>query len=364
MLLIFSDYHVVDHWIANLELQEPYEICHSLEDYIARENVDKIAFTKGRTFDSSDPIMHDNQKFADFINKLSSVSRLVFSFDTEMHDFHLDIYSACHKNNIYWITSGFFNNLNYSNNIISWMYFFESTARSYKNDFNYKLKELITNYNKPLLFDALLGLPRLHRNFVYNQIKKFGLENKCVLSYQYTGSIQDYQKFWENFIWEPNIVKTSYGQAGTEQICSYDGISIELSKIIPIKIYNRSAYSIVAETNYNNDYSFYTEKTAKPLIAKRIFVMFSGHKMLENLKKLGFKTFDRIIDESYDSIENNEERWTAAFEQILRLGEMNQETVYSTVYDVLEHNHNHIMNIDWMQQTIEKIKSVIYSTNK
>jgi len=363
-MLIFSDYHAVDHWISKLELQEPYEICNDLEEFIAKDSNNKIAFTKGRAFDYDNPMIHDNDLFADYINKLSSISRLVFSFDTEMHDFHFDIYEKCHKDNVYWVTSGFINDIKYSNNIILWMYFLETTINSYKHNLNYKLQELNTDYNKPLFFDALLGRPRTHRDFIYNQINKHELNNNCILTYQHSDNGEDYKNFWDSFLWEPNIITPLKGKAGTEQFCQYEGVDIALSRIIPIKIYNDTAYSIIAETNCNNDYSFYTEKTSKPFIAKRIFVMFSGWKMLENLRKLGFKTFGNLIDESYDSIQNNEERWTAAFEQVLKLSNMDQHTAYSSVNDVIEYNHNHIMNTNWTQLALDKIKQVIYSTNK
>jgi hypothetical protein len=47
-----------------------------------------------------------------------------------------------------------------------------------------------------------------------------------------------------------------------------------------------------------------TEKTAKPIWAKRLFVMFGTPGFLKKLHELGFKTFDHVIDESYDSMLN------------------------------------------------------------
>ena len=364
-MLFFSDYHVVNHWIKRLELQESYEICNNLEEFIASNASVKIAFTKGRTFDYDNPMIHDNDLFANYINKLSSNSHLVFSFDTEIHDYYWEIYDKCGSSNVYWVKPGFINDNNYSKNIIPWMYFFETGARWYNFDLTHKLSELEINYNKPLLFDALLGRPRAHRRFVYDKILQNNLQESCILSYQKSDAGNDFQYFWQNFVFEDNLdenVKVKL--QGTQEYVTYENIEIALSAIIPIKIYNDAAYSIIEETNCNNNYSFYTEKTSKPFIAKRIFVMFSGWKMLENLRKLGFKTFDSIIDESYDSIENNEERWTAAFEQVLKLSNMDQHIAYSSVNDVIEYNHNHIMNTDWTQLALDKIKQVIYSTNK
>jgi hypothetical protein len=56
-----------------------------------------------------------------------------------------------------------------------------------------------------------------------------------------------------------------------------------------------------------------------------------------------------VIDESYDLIENDSERFTAAFEQVRALCMLPQTQVLETVRPVLEHNHDMIMNTDWNQ---------------
>jgi hypothetical protein len=97
-----------------------------------------------------------------------------------------------------------------------------------------------------------------------------------------------------DFIWEKDCYPTqeSIGHTyGTTcfNVC-YNGIEIALSRVIPIDVFNQTAYSIVAETNTDNTLSFYTEKTAKPMIARRLFVAFTGYRFLENLRSSGFKT--------------------------------------------------------------------------
>jgi hypothetical protein len=128
---------------------------------------------------------------------------------------------------------------------------------------------------------------------------------------------------------------------------------------LPIEIYNQTAYSVVAETGYQNWYSFFTEKTAKPMMARRLFVMFSGQNFLHNLRSLGFRTFDTVIDESYDRIRNDQERWSAAFEQVQRLCEMDQQEVFEKIAPVVEHNYNLLMNTDWTQHMLTQLQEKI-----
>jgi hypothetical protein len=118
---------------------------------------------------------------------------------------------------------------------------------------------------------------------------------------------------------------------------------------VPWKIYADSNYSIVAETTartpyFNNDHFFPTEKTAKPLFAKRPFIVFGSANFLYNLNQLGFQTFDSIIDESYDQITDDDERWQAAWESMLDLARQDSFIVYRKLKNVLDHNHWWVQN--------------------
>ena len=124
-------------------------------------------------------------------------------------------------------------------------------------------------------------------------------------------------------------------------------------------MYNNTAYSIVAETDADNSLSFFSEKTAKPLIARRLFVAFTGYRFLYNLRELGFKTFGDVIDESYDEIFNARERYQAAFYQVRRLCEMDQRMVLDKIKYILEHNHNHIMTTNWNDFSIKRVNDLI-----
>lgn len=142
----------------------------------------------------------------------------------------------------------------------------------------------------------------------------------------------------------------------TVDFVKYYGHSMSISQVIPIDIYNRTAYTVVAETNYDNQYSFYTEKTAKPIIARRLFIMFAGQHYLRNLRNMGFQTFGSVIDESYDSIEDNQQRWTAACEQINWLCNQDQATILQKIRPIVEHNFTVMMSTNWHLKFVEGIE--------
>jgi len=86
--------------------------------------------------------------------------------------------------------------------------------------------------------------------------------------------------------------------------------------------YDNSYLNLVLETHLDADQSqgvFLTEKTFKPIKNAQMFVLFAPAGSIKQLQKMGYKTFDHVIDHEYDSIPDNTERWHAASEEAERL---------------------------------------------
>jgi len=107
----------------------------------------------------------------------------------------------------------------------------------------------------------------------------------------------------------------------------------------------------------DNGYSFFTEKTVKPIMAERLFVASSGRHFLKNLRKLGFKTFDGIIDESYDEVYQLHERTEMIAEQLMYLFTQPQEEILAKIRPITEHNKQVMMETDWYGDYIKNLTS-------
>jgi len=86
--------------------------------------------------------------------------------------------------------------------------------------------------------------------------------------------------------------------------------------------FSNSYLNLVLETHLDADQSggaFLTEKTFKPIKNAQLFVILGPAGSIKQLKKMGYKTFDHVIDHGYDSIENNTDRWAAAMREAERL---------------------------------------------
>jgi len=102
-------------------------------------------------------------------------------------------------------------------------------------------------------------------------------------------------------------------------------------------------FDLVTESCFINDQIFFTEKIVKPITNLHPFIVVSTKGYLYNLKKLGFKTFDTIFDESYDDIEDNFERLEFIIRQVDSL--LNKSTdeiqqMYNSVLDICLYNRN------------------------
>lgn len=213
--------------------------------------------------------------------------------------------------------------------------------------------KLIESYNKKYMFDALLGTHRWHKNVVKQFIDNSSYGDQFFLSY--TGNPQNNNDC--NWI---NGSESETEQSGTI-IYSQSGLQTASSSlIIPYKIYNQCHYSLVCETT--DKLLFYTEKTGKPLLSKRIFVMFAGKHHLKHLREFGFKTFDGIIDEGYDNISDTETRYAQAWKQVEFLAKQDPSEIYKLAQPILEYNYNHFMQTNWKNQMHKTIQNISHSS--
>ena len=90
------------------------------------------------------------------------------------------------------------------------------------------------------------------------------------------------------------------------------------------KFYEDTYFSVVTESTSDrfNQGRFLTEKIFKPIALRHPFIIFGADKTLETLKNLGFKTFDGIIDESYDIEPNEGARFKMCVKEIERLSNL------------------------------------------
>ena len=90
--------------------------------------------------------------------------------------------------------------------------------------------------------------------------------------------------------------------------------------------------------------AFLTEKTLKPIKHGQAFIILGTENSLSLLKDQGYKTFDRWIDESYDTIRDVRFRWYAVFEETRKIALKSLEQLhldYLEQLPIIHHNQEH-----------------------
>jgi hypothetical protein len=209
------------------------------------------------------------------------------------------------------------------------------------------LRSLTPHQPKPRYFDALLGTEKPHRRFVWDHVQSHGLGDRVQVSmYPAPGSPGlDARNSPDAYIWEPDTEPLEgHDYRAINQLVRYHGRTVQMACVMPISVYNQTAYSLVTETGAANGIHMFTEKIAKPMIARRLFVVFAGQGYLRRLRQSGFLTFHGIIDESYDDMHDDQARWNKAFDQVRYLCSQDQDWVLDTIRPIVEHNHQKAMS--------------------
>lgn len=292
-------------------------------------------------------------KNAQLIETLVANSRLVIIFLPELvQDQWCRQFD--HENVVFFIAG----RLNYRKpkkaRVLRHNYFFWSTVDFYRSHPEV-LTTLSNDLPKPKDFDILMGRKKRHRDLIWHTVDR----SNSVVTYFHGDSEQDLAQCPQHYFQWPNEIVAPSRLTNTSDIITVDGTVVSLSQIVPTNIYNQTAYSLVCESQFENRWSFFTEKVIKPMLARRVFLVCSGRYFLRNLREWGFKTFDHIIDESYDTEYELGRRIDKLAASMKLLSTMDQHWVYQQAQDVLEHNYQLLMSRDWLQDMCNVLGAVI-----
>lgn len=113
--------------------------------------------------------------------------------------------------------------------------------------------------------------------------------------------------------------------------------------------YTKSAFcSIVNECTFAWPYAHISEKTLMPIKVFRPFLLVAPPYSLEYMHKLGFKTFDKWFDESYDTETHHVKRMSKLFSEIDKLHNYSYnecKEMLNDMKDVLEHNFHNLKRL-------------------
>lgn len=222
----------------------------------------------------------------------------------------------------------------------------------------------VPKINESLRNHRVTCLSRVHKNwreyFVYNLYKTSDPE-KNYISY---GNVKNYDADSDFVLWKPlDLYIESRGfmdnffQNPDEhwknilplRADDLDSNQHNTHNLIVKEHFQDSYWNIVLETllsTENPDGISITEKTLKPLRNGQSFVILGCQHSLAFLRERGYLTFNNVIDESYDTVNDVRERWYRVLELSRYLSKMPEEQLHAMQQKSLPaicHNQQHFL---------------------
>jgi hypothetical protein len=168
-----------------------------------------------------------------------------------------------------------------------------------------RINEIFNKKVKPYRFLFLNGRSRPHRRALINAFEQRGLLA---------------QALWTNLDTHAGPVHLLPPEYEVEQFQSFmqtsqqGFVKTQLFNNLWGEIYIRpepyidTYFSVVTETVFDYAHSFRTEKIAKPLCQGHPWIAAANAGFYKDMHNLGFQTFGHVIDESFDTIDNAQDR--------------------------------------------------------
>lgn len=155
------------------------------------------------------------------------------------------------------------------------------------------------------------------------------------------------QHEYQNPVWRPtNILENHFPP---NQACSASSADFDLYD------YESTHWEVVLETLYDDQRWHLTEKILRPIACGQPFLLAGTAGSLQYLKSYGFQTFDSIIDESYDNIQDpmtRLQRLQRTMADIVK----DQGTIKEHLRKITEHNRRHFFSQQFWQKITTELR--------
>lgn len=203
-----------------------------------------------------------------------------------------------------------------------------------------RITEIYNKTHKPYKFLFLNGRSRGHRQYLINRFSNSQLLDQSIWTNLdvKNGPINYLDPGYEVDQYSKNV-----NQSVNDQFVKLKLFDNEWGEIyLKAEPYIDSYFSVVTETVFNYPYSFRTEKIWKPIAIGHPWIAVANQGYYRDLHNLGFQTFGHVIDESFDSMENNQDRLERIAQVIEDLCRQDLASFLKECYNVCKYNQQHL----------------------
>lgn len=231
--------------------------------------------------------------------------------------------------------------------------------------FDYKpvdSKNIFLCYNRRRTYARTVLVCELLENNIFNR----GLISYLNFTYTYTSINESINESIYNHAEYKNRNYLSNLQSGLSILNNIEPVLLDITDInfnpahnLILEHYQQTLLSIVTETVNEPDIMFFSEKTWKPIAAGHPFILVSSIGSLAELKKLGYRTFNKWWSEEYDNESNINIRINMIVKELIKLSNL------STI-DLINMRNDMIEVVDFNRKLFnsyrnQNVKTVLYS---
>lgn len=216
-----------------------------------------------------------------------------------------------------------------------------------------KTDDIFEKSNKPYKFLFLNGRIRSHRKYLLEHFRSIGLLDQSLWTNLDSNPgpgqgikhhLMNTMSMTQSLPKEYEVVKYQQSTIDTDNhYKKYSLFNNEWGEIyLEPQAYIDTFFSLVTETVFEYPYSFRTEKIWKPIAMGHPFVVVANAGYYRDLHNLGFKTFGHVIDESFDLIEDNQQRIERIAQVVEDLCRQDLASFLKECYTVCKYNQQHL----------------------
>jgi hypothetical protein len=199
-------------------------------------------------------------------------------------------------------------------------YAYRATCYTSNTEQGARSDEIYSKLHKPYKFLFLNGRTRPHRKYMIEQMRDAGLLDHALWTNLDTTPV--YNHTYSTDLFErssaiqllPADYEVEQFRAGQKDQYQHAFAKHELfdnkwgDVYIRAEPYIDTYFSLVSETVFDYPYSLRSEKIYKPIAMAHPFVAVANRGFYRDLHHAGYQTFGHLIDESFDVIDNNQDR--------------------------------------------------------